>query len=243
MINSNQLIIWCGDSWTKGWGLSTVQAKQFRFSSLVNNKLNVDGLNLSIAGSSIGHLVYKLEQIQRLQKSFPNKEFFVLFGLTVPYRLCIRPNFGKKITVGVNDFDITSYHIWAKDVFSNSQIIDETCLRLCFISDQCRKLKIKFKFYNILCNFNDFEKSKFVKYLNTDDWLIDKNWTTYSELFDIDNFNFDKMGILEKTTVGKKIKEKYFIINDTHPNIDGHKKIADKLASAINLNNILGVEL
>jgi hypothetical protein len=228
--DSDQLIIWCGDSWSYGHGLGT-NKKSLRFPTLVSKNLNANCLNFSQSGSSIGHLVYKLNQIQRVQNK--NKNILVLFGLTVPYRLCIRKEFGKKLTVGVNDFDLCSYRTWAKDIFNNHHIMDETCIKLSWIANQCRLANIKYKFYNILGNYYDFEKSKFSQYLDHSDWIVDPVWSTYSEIFDVEKFNFGKMSTLEKTTHGKNIIKKYIIPNDSHPNHLGHIKISQRLTSAV----------
>lgn len=230
--DSNQLIIWCGDSWSYGAGLGVCK-KSLRFPTLVSKNLDATCINLSQPGSSIGHLVYKLSQIQRIKNQYKNKKILVLFGLTVPYRLCIRKEFGRKLTVGVNDFDLCSYRSWAKDIFNNHHIMDETCIKLSWIANQCKLADINYKFYNILGNYYDFEKSNFVQYLDCNDWLVDPNWSTYSELFDINNFNFSKMGILEKTMYGKSIIKKYMIPNDAHPNNQGHIKISQRLTSAV----------
>lgn len=228
---SDALLVWCGDSWTRGSNLSEqgVRNKDYRFSTLVNRKLGVDGINLARPGSSISHLVYKIEQIKRIKKHNPNKKIMVLFGLTVPYRLCVETEQGRAVPVSINDFDLAAYKSWASAIFNNAYAIKESCLALSWVADQCKKLDLDYRFYNILCNKNDFTKSKFSRYLNYNDWLIDENWSAFSELFDINNLNFEKVGILESTKHGKKCMEKYYL-SDKHPNINGHEKIADKIA-------------
>lgn len=219
------MIIWCGDSWTYGIGLTN--RNQQRFSHLVGEELGVPTINLAQPGSSIGHLTYKLNQVQRIQG-----DCTVLFGLTVPSRLCIRQDSGKKITVSVNSFDQFGFKPWALDIFNNEYIIDETVLKLSWIAEQCRKRQIKFKFYNILTNRLDFEKSKFYQYLDSSDWLVDINWNMFGHLFGIDNLNFDKMHILIDSGYGKKVREKYFL-SDLHPNAAGHYELSQTLITHI----------
>ena len=226
----NKLLVWCGDSWTAGSGLSHI--KQDRFSRIVQTDLSIDTINLAKSNTSIGHLVYKLFQILRIKNKFPNKELLVLFGLTVPSRICVESETGKKLTVSVNSFDVTAYKTWAKDVFSNRQSIKESCIAISWIAQQCKNNNIEFRFYNILSSFHDFEKSPFVQYLNPDDWLINPYWSTYSELFDLDDLDLDKMAILEKTSFGKSVQEKYRL-PDKHPNATGHKKIGSRLAESL----------
>jgi hypothetical protein len=230
----NSLLIWCGDSWSFGTNLSeeNVSHKDYRFPTLVNKALGINGINLARPGSSIGHLVYKIEQIKRIKQHNLDKRILVLFGLTVPSRLCVETDAGIARTVSINDFDLCAYVSWANNVFNNNYILKESCLTISWIAEQCRKSNLDFRFYNILCNQNDFDKSKFSKYLDYNDWLISEKWSTYSELFDIENLNFDKIGTLERTPHGKKCIEQYWL-SDRHPNISGHKKIADKLAPHI----------
>lgn len=219
------MLIWCGDSWTYGVGLTA--RKQERFSHLVGQALSIPTVNLAQPGSSIGHLTYKLNQIQRI-----GIDPTVLFGLTVPSRLCIRQESGKKITVSVNSFDSFGFKPWALDIFNNQHIIDETVLKLSWIAEQCRKRHIKFKFYNILTNRLDFENSKFFQYLDASDWLVDMDWSMYGHLFGINNFNFTKMHILTQTNHGKRVLEKYFL-PDHHPNAHGHRELAHTLIEHI----------
>ena len=226
----NKLLVWCGDSWTAGHGLSDI--KQDRFSTIIQNNLSVDTINLARSNTSIGHLVYKLSQILRIKYRFPNKELLVLFGLTVPTRLCVETDTGKKLTISVNSFDTTAYKNWAVDVFSNRQSIKESCIAISWLAQQCKNNNIEFRFYNILSNFYDFEKSSFVQYLNPEDWIVSPYWSTYGELFDLDNLNLDKVSILEKSSFGKAVQEKY-ILSDKHPNVAGHKKIADRLTNSL----------
>ena len=223
---NNKLLIWCGDSVTIGAGLSN--RKQDRFSTIIGNNLSVSTINLARSNTSIGHLVYKLSQILRIKRRFPNKELLVLFGLTVPTRLCVESDTGKKLTISVNSFDTAAYKTWAVDIYSNRQCIKEDCLALSWLADQCKKNDIKFRFYNILSNFYDFEKSSFVQYLNSEDWIVSPYWSIYGELFDLDNLNLDKMAVLEKTSFGKTVKETY-LLPDKHPNTLGHEKIAHRL--------------
>ena len=234
MSNSNRLLIWCGDSWTHGSGLENQIKKKARFTSVIGSRLGIDTINLSKPGSSIEHLIYKIDQIKRIRAKFPNKDILVLFGLTVPYRVCIEQDNGVSTTVGVNDFDLCGYKQWAVNIFNNREIIKRTCLALSWITDQCQKNNINFKFYNILCNQFDFDKSKFSQYLDSGDWLIDKHWSVYAEIYDIKELNFDKVAVLENSSRGKEITKKY-MLSDKHPNIDGHEKIAKKMLPEINL--------
>jgi hypothetical protein len=228
---SDKLIIWCGDSWTAGSGLG-INKKDLRFTTVASQLVDADCINLARSGTSIGHLIYKFQQIQRIHRIYADKKILVLFGLTVPSRLCIINENGKLNTVSVNDFDICAYNDWAYQVFNNRYINDETCIKLSWLAEQCNKHHIDFKFYNILCNSRDFKQSRFVENLNFADWLVDDQWSAYSELFDVENFDFNKMELLEKSSHGKKIKHIY-MLEDQHPNLNGHEKIGRKLGSAI----------
>lgn len=239
MRNDEKLLIWCGDSWTYGDGLDKGVKKQARFPSLIGQQLEVDTLNLAKSGSSIEHLTYKIDQILRIRKKFPEKKILALFGLTVPYRVCIQQEDSRLITVSINDFDLCGYKQWAVNIFNNKEIIKRTCLALSWISSQCEKNNINFKFYNILCNQFDFDKSKFAQYLHYDDWLINPYWSMYGEIYDVAQLNFDKVAVLENSNTGKKIKQQY-MLPCKHPNLQGHEKIANKLMPEIHqiINNM-----
>lgn len=219
------MIVWCGDSWTYGAGLTN--RRQERFTHLVGQSLGIPTINLAQSGSSIGHLTYKLNQVQRIHNN-PT----ILFGLTVPSRLCIRQESGKKMTVSIHSFDKFGFKPWALDVFNSQYIIDETVLKLSWIAEQCRKRQINFKFYNIVTNRLDFEKSCFYQYLDPSDWLVDIEWSMFGHLFGVDNLNFDKMHVLINSGYGKKVLAKYF--DDTlHPNAAGHIELSKTLIEHI----------
>jgi lysophospholipase L1-like esterase len=218
------LLIWCGDSWTAGAELKT--PNQDRFPTLVSDYLGIDSINLSKSGSSINYLIFKLKQILKIKRLFPNHNVVVLFGLTVPGRLCIENENGKKIFVSPNTFDLTAYTTWAKDVFSNKHIQTQTIINLIFLADQCSKKNIPLKFINTMCNWTDFQGNWFDQYLEESDWLVSLQWSMYSCLFDVGKFDFNKIDILEKTSHGKKIIKKYIYPSKNHPNISGHQKIA-----------------
>ena len=225
-MNKKTLLIWCGDSWSFGSELSN--PKLYRFPTLISNQLNVDTINLSKPGSSINYLTYKLKQILKLQQKFKTTHnIVVLFGLTVPGRLCIENDFGSKVIVSPNKFDICAFKEWGKDIFSNKHIQTQNAITLMFLADQCRKNHIKFKFFNILSNINDYNDTWVSKLLDHSDWLISPQWSTYCSLFDLNNLDFRKVHALESTKFGKTIITEFIKPNISHPNIDGHKKITN----------------
>lgn len=231
-MNSKPLFVWCGDSWTYGSGI-VAERKYKNFSGLVGSKLNVATVNLSQPGSSIGHLSFKLKQIKRIQARFPGHQLFVFFGLTYPGRFCVEKDNGKKITIGVNSFDAFGFKHWAADVFSNKHTANESCLNIKWLTDRCQELGINFKFYNILCSKQDFEHSSFFEYLDSKHWLFDWNSNLYGSLFDLDQFDINKMQLIEGTAHGKKILKNLFF-HDKHPNEQGHEKLANIFISKIN---------
>jgi hypothetical protein len=221
----NKLIVWCGDSWTYGAFLGN-NRKRINFAGIVSKELNVPYVNISQPGSSIGHLSFKLRQILQIKSKFPKHEIFVLFGLTYPGRFCVQNDFGEKITVGVNSFDICGFKDWASDVFSNQHAANESCLNLRWLADRCINLNINFKFYNILCSQQDLSHSEFFNYLDSADWIIDWDFNLLGGLYDLEKFDVNKLHLLERTSHGKKTIKEYFL-EDKHPNMQGHKKIAN----------------
>lgn len=221
------IIAWFGDSWVKGYGIDRHIVRKVSFPSLISSELNLDFVNFARAGSSIGHLVYGIDRIVKLREK-TKRPVFAFFGLTYPWRVCIETSNNKKQTVGVHSFDISGYKEWGEKILTDYYVIKESCIVLSWISEQCQKNNIPFKFFNILTNFKDFELSSFSKYLDKDNWLIDPMWSTYSSLYGINDFDFSKIGILEKTKQGKEVKNRYFLPCQ-HPNELGHKVIASEM--------------
>ena len=225
------ILIWCGDSWTKGVELPLHQMKSHGFAGIISQKLNLKHVNLARSGSSIGHLVYDVDRILKYKEK-TSLPVFVLFGLTIYSRLCLENEYDQKTTIGANSYDITSYVDWAHNILNENFLLKQCCISLSWIGEQLEKADVPFAFYNILSSFYDFEKSKFSKYLDKDKWLVNPYWNTYGHLFNLEKFDTKKMQVLEKSTFGKKRFAELFMPG-MHPNEQGHKIIADTLLPEI----------
>lgn len=221
------IIVWCGDSWTKGAELPRHQKKSHSFAGLICRDLSMRHVNFARPGSSIGHLAYDVARIVEIKRR-TQLPVLALFGLTIYSRLCLENDVGKKQTVGPNTFDKASYVDWGHHVLAESFLLKEACITLSWISSQLRSANIPYAFYNILSSFYDFEKSPFSKYLEKSDWLVDPYWNTYGHLFDLPRFDINKINILEKTSFGKQRRRELFMPR-MHPNKLGHQMIADAL--------------
>lgn len=224
---TNGILVWCGDSWTKGAELPVDQMKSHGFTGVVSAELRYKNFNFARSGSSIGHLVYDVERIIKVKQK-TNLPVIALFGLTVHSRLCLEDEYGHKNTVSSNSYDARAYVDWAHNILNEDFLLKECCLSLSWIAQQLTQAGIPYAFYNILSSFYDFEKSKFSKYLDKDKWLINPYWNTYGHLFGLEKFDTKKMQVLEKSTFGKKRFAELFMTG-MHPNVQGHKMIADKL--------------
>jgi hypothetical protein len=221
------IIVWCGDSWTKGAELPRHQKKSHSFPGLISRELDMRHVNFARPGSSIGHLAYDVHRIIKI-KQLTQLPVYAMFGLTIFSRLCLEDETGKKLTVGPNTYDTNSYVDWAHNILTDSFLLKQSCLTLSWISLQLKSAGIPYAFYNILSSFYDFEKSKFSQYLNKEDWLVDPYWNTYGHLFDLPKFDINKMHVLQKTSFGKRRKSDWFMPR-MHPNKHGHQMIADAL--------------
>jgi len=227
----NKLFVWLGDSWT--YGSEIDNPKKYRFTSLIDQNLGIRSINLAKPGISIDYLIFKLKQLEKIKRLYPQHEIIALFGLTAPYRLCIEDQNLSKLIISPNVYDTVAFKSWGKDIFSDQHIKTKNIINLTFLADQCRKKDIKFKFYNILCNFKDFEGSYFTSYLDESDWLVSSRWSVYGSLFDLTDFEFSKTSALEGTSFGKSRIKEYIYPCRAHPNILGHQKIADFLTNYI----------
>ena len=221
------IIVWCGDSWTKGAELPRHQKKSYSFPGLISKELDMRHVNFARPGSSIGHLAYDVHRIIKI-KQLTQLPVYAMFGLTIYSRLCLEDETGKKITVGPNTYDTNSYVDWAHNILTDSFLLKQSCLTLSWISSQLKSAGIPYAFYNILSSFYDFEKSKFSQYLNKEDWLVDPYWNTYGHMFDLPKFDINKMHVLQKTSFGKRRVSDLFM-QRMHPNKHGHQMIADAL--------------
>ena len=221
------IIVWCGDSWTKGAELPRHQKKSHSFPGLISRELDMRHVNFARPGSSIGHLAYDVHKIIKI-KQLTQLPVYAMFGLTIYSRLCLEDDTGKKRTVGPNTFDENSYVDWGHNILTDSFLLKQVCLTLSWITSQLKSAGIPYAFYNILSSFYDFEKSKFSQYLNKEDWLVDPYWNTYGHLFDLPKFDINKMHVLQKTSFGKRRISDLFM-QRMHPNKHGHQMIADAL--------------
>ena len=60
------IIVWCGDSWTKGAELPRHQKKSHSFPGLISRELDMRHVNFARPGSSIGHLAYDVHKILKM---------------------------------------------------------------------------------------------------------------------------------------------------------------------------------
>ena len=221
------IIVWCGDSWTKGAELPRHQKKSHSFPGLISKELDMRHVNFARPGSSIGHLAYDVHNIIKI-KQLTQLPVYAMFGLTIYSRLCLEDETGKKRTVGPNTYDTNSYVDWAHNILTDSFLLKQSCLTLSWISSQLKSAGIPYAFYNILSSFYDFEKSKLSQYLNKEDWLVDPYWNTYGHMFDLPKFDINKSSVLQKTGFGKQRIADLFMPN-MHPNKAGHKILADAM--------------
>jgi hypothetical protein len=224
---NNGIIVWCGDSWTKGVELPAHQMKSHSFAGLISQRLGMRHVNFARPGSSIGHLVYDVGKIIEIKKR-TQLPVYAMLGLTIYSRLCLEDENGKTQTVGPNTYDTNSYVEWAHNILTESFLLKQSCLSLSWIDQQLESAGIPHAYYNILSSFYDFQKSKFSKYLNKDKWLINPYWNTYGHLFDLSKFDINKISVLQKTGFGKQRMSEVFMPN-MHPNKHGHQMIADAL--------------
>jgi len=225
---SDKLLVWFGDSWVYGSGLQG--RVQNRLSSIIQDLLGLPTINCAQPGTSVGHLLYSIRKIERIRQWFPTKKIYAIFGLTSPYRLCIETYDGKVQTISHRNFDKEAFVDFGKDILSDHYVLKETCVAMSWLTHECLSRKIPFRFVNILGNYNDYTKSHFSKYIDWSNWLVSPTWSMYSELFNLTDIDFSKIGLLEKTSHGKIHLKKYFLEHDTtHPNKDGHQRLALKL--------------
>lgn len=242
-----------GDSWTAGCELngyitekleiSTVYNKQLAhalthenncmhlmkdlaYPSIVGNILNETVYNHSITASSQDRMLYEFFNI-KIKKGDD-----AVFALTAPSRKSCLTDNNEIVDIqwDENDKYLNEYN--------NNWKSAQTCTLLYLI---CQNLGINAWFFNVFTTIDKKMNSKLWDIIPKRSWLIPKNENIVSWLFDKDIKQWSHEGnLFDWLNTENNVVKKYIRPCKAHPNLVGHQKIAEYIASEIkNKKNLL----
>jgi len=230
---------WFGDSWTAGDELTDTTLS---FPSLISNHFNSNCINLAVCGGSNDRMYFEFLNV--LDKINPVTDT-VFFALTEKSRICFFDETGKLknllVNGGYTNHNIHPYYEkWYKFFDSDVQQNSNVYKILSLLHLICKTKKIKHFFFNAFSTLDSIN----LDLINDDYFLVPKNECVAQFLLKYkgDNNYAEMLYHNEKFTIEqwqeqKLLVDKYFSPNWAHPNIDGHKTIAEELIKRINFKN------
>jgi len=228
---------WFGDSWVFGDELSINDRNTQVFAKIISDHFQAECINLSICGSSINSLTHEFIKIA---STIDPKKDIVFFGLTSNIRISIFDETGLK-NILPSGYDKHNLHPhtkeWYKYFDSSTQRVYNYDCNTNLLYLLCKELGIQCYFYNI---FTTVDLGVF-DYIPLENWLIPKNKCIAEYILPV--IDIKNQGLIvddcpeitseqwheQKVYVDKYIKPCY-----CHPNIAGHKKIAEELIKCLN---------
>ena len=222
---------WFGDSWTAGDELTDTTLS---FPFLIATHFNTKCINLAVCGGSNQRSYVELLNV--LDKIDPNNDI-VFFALTEKSRICFFNEEGTVKNLMVNGgYDKHNIHAhnekWYKFFDNEVQQKFNVVKIVSLLHLICKTKKIKHFFLNTFStldcvNLDLIDKEFFLVAKNeciAQFLLKYKGDNNYAEML----FHNEKFTI-EQWQEQKLLFDKYFSPNWCHPNIEGHKKIAQEL--------------
>ena len=240
MLKINKTYHWFGDSWVKGAELElSVPAHEVKncvFPKLVSDYFGANCKNYGIVGSSTDIIPLNFFKIVNTI----NTDDIVFFCLTGRNRISILDNNGDPYFIKASDTDKKS-NLWYKFFDSKHQAIYNYDKTINLLYLWCKELKIKCYFANIFHK----EETEIFNLIPDDRWILPKNHFLAQDIVYINDevlnevVSNDMPNItLADWDLQKQMIKKYFSPGKSHPNVDGHKKIAEliieKLTNAEN---------
>jgi hypothetical protein len=228
---------WFGDSWVFGDELEKLvpchNVTQYNFAGLVSSHFNAECVNLSECGSSITTIPLKFYEI--LEKINPDVDR-VFFGLTASHRTAMFDDSGnyQNILPSLHNKHKPHKHQdkWFKYFDSQGQrTYNYDCITN-LLYFWCQQKNIKCYFLNLFTT----ETVSLINSIPDDAWLVSKDQCTAQFILElVDNQNQsvitdDSPNLTnDQWAIQSKLVEKYIKPCYAHPNIHGHKVIADNL--------------
>jgi hypothetical protein len=235
---------WFGDSWVCGDELEKQvpysEVVSHTFSQLVSDRYGAKNINLGENGSSIDVIPLKFWEVY----SDINPEVDrVFFCLTANHRVSMFDESGQLLNILPGGY--TNHHRlhpyvdqWYKYFDSKYQRTYNFDKTLGLLYLWCQRLNIKCYFLNIFTTINDMLMTNIIP---EDAWLIPSHRCLAESIFMYIN-NYDLMSdgshfTVEQWQQQQIAMEMYIKPNWQHPNILGHKKIAQYLITLLDNSN------
>lgn len=224
MENIEVMTIWIyGDSWPAGCELDNDHGQDrpnLAFPAIVAKKLSCASINLARTGSSQSYM------IEALLDSEIQSNDITIFCLTARTRRMYRDADGKIVEIQFNPNELYSNR------YEDDRVCAQNCALLYFLT---REKKATPYFLNLFdaVNHND----QMYNLIPDHHWLIPKNHSVLSWIFDPEFFknhkNHHTGDFTEWLNRNEDPVKKYIRPCIAHPNITGHRAIADFIVDAL----------
>jgi hypothetical protein len=231
---------WFGDSWLTGSELELVVPKntcdRYVFAKLISNHFSVQCVNLGQSGSSPDIIPYLFSKIAH-QLTIEDTIFFCLSAphrtmifseSGVPYQIMPGANYNKKVHPYTKE--------WYKYFDTEQQRLYNYDRTVNLLYLWCQQLGVTVYFCNLFTTMPD----KMLDIVPESAWIYPRDRCVAQ--FILHNIN-DRGGVvvsddipdisIEDWDKHKVMLEKYVKPGYCHPNIDGHKKIAEELIKCL----------
>ncbi len=212
-----------GDSWPNGCELENSQGKsrpELAFPAMVSYRLRRSFVNKAVTGSSQPYL------IEAFLESDVESNDIAIFCLTAKTRRMYR---SVDNSIVESQFNHDDRYV---NEYEDERVSSQTCALLYFLAQQ---KNVKPYFFNLFDTVR--HDNKLYQVIPDDCWLIPRNHSVLSWLFDPDFFtrnadhhNGDFREWLDRNC---ELVEKYIRPCEAHPNITGHRVIADYIVETL----------
>lgn len=231
--------IWCGASWETGDELTLLlpkdQIKNNIFPQLVSDHYNVTCVNLAEHARCIEHLIWQFKSIENTLTS----NDIIFFSLPAPHWSMFIGDDEKVKRLSANyknDHRIDKYsEYWFKYFDNSNQRAWRNDMTLEFLANWCENKHIQYFFY---AQANHYYPKYLTKAVN---WLIPPNQCIAEFIVPVIDDNFYEVVTSDREwlktsdwALQQPLVEKYISPCYCHPNIEGHKKIAQSIIEILN---------
>lgn len=228
--------IWCfGDSWTEGCELKRHFSNErvygnddvmpeLAWPGIIQRLTNIETINLGITGSSQPRLI---EQLHTCDVSAGD---IALFGLTTRNRRVYRT---PENTLDENQYVFDERF---SNPYEDERVASQTCALLYYM---CKERGVTPYFFNLFdsVRYVDLTYNEIPK----ESWIIPMDHSVVDTLFDAEFFSqwdhhIDYNFKLWIDTENSNVQE-YIRPCDAHPNLNGHRRIAEYIINKLDLTN------
>ena len=227
---------WFGDSWVYGDELSDNDRHTNTFAKLVSDYYQASCVNLAICGSSVNSVTYEL--IKNIDKIDPLTDV-IFFGLTSNIRTSLFDNDLKNLLPsGYTKHNIHPYvNEWYRYFDTPKQRVYNYDCNINLLYLLCKDRGINCYFFNIFTLLD----SHMFNVIPAEKWLIRRTQCIAEYILPV--IDITTHGLImddcPEITSDQWIQQEVYVKNYirpcySHPNVQGHKKIAEELIKCLN---------